>query len=350
MGGSLSASSSLGSHCGPSQHSPGAPTPLSRSPAKSKPCIADVNQQVNAGQDSMEDTRELVDPINNFPTANKPILDTTLKDMLVSLCSSLHADMMQCMKKIKTEVGELGGQIDHIEQKMGNFAASHNTLVDAHNDQSDDIIWLKAKVGDLADRSRRNNVKICEIPEAVQSTQLQQCAWDLMKVFLPSVPETDLVIDRIQRLRKPSHFPNNIRRDVLMRVHFYHAKEQLTTAFRKNSQPPETFSCIQLYADLSQFTMQKHKSLLPVTKALRNHSILYHWGYSTKLTITHEGNTTTITCLEEGLTLLCSLDIIPEQNTDKSFPPSRMSAQSDWQKVSYKKKNKKELLIISHKT
>lgn len=108
--------------------------------------MAEDAQQVSTCQDSMEDTRELVDPINEFPTANKPILTTTLKDILVSLSSSLQADMMQCMSNIKAEVGELGGRIDHIEQKMGAFASSYNTLVDAHNDQSDDITWLKAKV------------------------------------------------------------------------------------------------------------------------------------------------------------------------------------------------------------
>lgn len=136
-----------------------------------------------------------------------------------------------------------------------------------------------------------------------------------MTVFLPSVPETDLVIDGIHRLPKPSHLPENLPRDVLTRVHFYHTKEQLMAAFRKNSQPPERFSRIQLFADLSQFTMQKHKSLLPVTKALHNHTIPYCWGYPIKLIITHEGITTTITSLEEGLALLCSLDIIPENKT-----------------------------------
>ncbi|XP_040204533.1 vomeronasal type-2 receptor 26-like [Rana temporaria] len=54
-----------------------------------------------------------------------------------------------------------------------------------------------------------------------------------------------------------------------MRVHYYQAKEQLVTAFRKNHQPPERFSHIQLYADLSQYTMQKRKSMLSVTKLSR---------------------------------------------------------------------------------
>lgn len=33
------------------------------------------------------------DPIANFPTSDKPISDTMMKEMLLSLRSSLHADM-----------------------------------------------------------------------------------------------------------------------------------------------------------------------------------------------------------------------------------------------------------------
>lgn len=182
------------------------------------------------------------------------------------------------------------GRADHIGKKMVKFASSHNSLVDAHNDQSKDLIWLKVKVADSKDRSRRNNIKIRGVPGAIQPAQLQQYARDLKKAFLPSIPESALAVDRIHRLPKPSHLPDNIPRDVLMWVHFYNAKEQLMTSFRKNLQPPEKFSNIQLYAELSQYTMQKRKSLLPVTKALCNHSNVYRWGYPTKLTITHDGN------------------------------------------------------------
>lgn len=108
----------------------------------------------------MEDTRELPEIIYTFPTANQPISESTLKDMLVSLCNSLHADMMKCMRSFKTKVNELGERVDHVEQKMGEHASSYNLLVDAHNDQSDEVTWLKAKVADLEDRSRRNNLKL----------------------------------------------------------------------------------------------------------------------------------------------------------------------------------------------
>lgn len=80
--------------------------------------IDDCSSKVSMCHDSMEDTRELVEAINTFPTDNQTISDTTLKDMLFSLCDFLHADMMDCMGNFKAEVSELGGRIDHVQKKF----------------------------------------------------------------------------------------------------------------------------------------------------------------------------------------------------------------------------------------
>lgn len=286
--------------------------------------MAEDNRQVSTCQDSLEDTRELIDPFTAFPTTDKPVSDTMPKDMLASLRSSMHADMIKCINNFKAEVGDLGERVDHIQKKIGDFAASHNTLIDAHNDQSDEITWLKAKVADLEDRSRRNNIKIRGVPEVILPAQVQQYAQDLMKVFLPSIPESEMQVDRIHRLPNPSHLPDNIPRDVLMQVHFYQTKEQLMSAFHKHQQSPEKYAHIQIFVDLSQFTMQKRKSLLPVTKALRNHNIPYRWGYPVKLAATHKANTTVINCVENGLAFLGSLDILPAQTTEGPSPSANV--------------------------
>lgn len=47
--------------------------------------------------------------IEEFPTNNQPVIDTVLKDMLMSLRSSLHADMMSCMHNYN--------RLDNIEKK-----------------------------------------------------------------------------------------------------------------------------------------------------------------------------------------------------------------------------------------
>lgn len=161
-----------------------------------------------------------------------------------------------------------------------------------------------------------------------------------MKAFLPALSDSDLIVDRIHHLPKPPHLLDNIPRDVLMRVHFFHIKEQFMMAFRKNQQPPEQYSSIQLFADLLQFTMQKGNSLLPITKALRNHDITYRWGYPSRLTIIHDGTTSVSNNLDEGLKMLRAWDLLPAQTNKSSPSVLKMDIQSDWHALSHKKQNK----------
>lgn len=60
--------------------------------------------EVRSNADSQEDTRELPDSIVAFPTLNQPVLDTTLKDMLISLRRTIHTDMMAFMRKFSSEL------------------------------------------------------------------------------------------------------------------------------------------------------------------------------------------------------------------------------------------------------
>lgn len=119
-------------------------------------------------------------------------------------------------------------------KKIWVYATSYNSLVDAHNDQSEKVTWLRAKVADSEGRSRRNNIKIRGIPETTQTSQLKKYTCDLMKVYLPTLSDSDLTVDRIHCLPKPSHFLDNIPREVLMQVHFFHTKEQFMIAFHKS--------------------------------------------------------------------------------------------------------------------
>lgn len=72
-----------------------------------------------------------------------------MKDMLVSLRSSIHSDVQSIALKLNTEIQDLGNRVSHAENKMGEFASAYNDLVDSHNDRENDTVWLKAKVADL---------------------------------------------------------------------------------------------------------------------------------------------------------------------------------------------------------
>lgn len=55
---------------------------------------------------------------------------------------------------------------------MGEFAKSHNALIDYHSALEKEVTQLAAKVLGLEDRSRRNNIRLKGIPESVSPESL----------------------------------------------------------------------------------------------------------------------------------------------------------------------------------
>lgn len=103
---------------------------------------------------------------------------------------------------------------------MGAYASNINDLMDAHDTNADELSWIKAKFADVEDRSRRNNVKIRGIPEIIYHSEM------LVKL-MPDSNASDLIIDRIHCL--PSHLSDQVPRDVMLCIHFYHVCKCLMT-------------------------------------------------------------------------------------------------------------------------
>lgn len=118
-------------------------------------------------------------------------MDTTLKDMPVSLHTTIHTDIMTLAQQFKSEVAEVSQRVSHIKNKMGKFATTFNELVQSHNERDEEMHWIKSKLADLEDRARYNNIKIWGIPKSVKQ---------------PDLKLEDLLINRIHRLPKPNIF------------------------------------------------------------------------------------------------------------------------------------------------
>lgn len=75
---------------------------------------------------------------------------------------------------------------------MAEYSEAHNGLVDAHNSLENDLRVLSAKVADIEDRNRRNNIKIRDIPESVLNSKLthyiQQAMATLITINLQTRP------------------------------------------------------------------------------------------------------------------------------------------------------------------
>lgn len=68
-----------------------------------------------------------------YPTTNQPVLDTTLRDMLLTLQTSIHFNISKMMHHITSEMTCMGERVTIIENKMGEVTSSFNTLVDAQS-------------------------------------------------------------------------------------------------------------------------------------------------------------------------------------------------------------------------
>lgn len=153
----------------------------------------------------------------------------------------------------------------------------------------------------MEDRTRRNNVKIQGIPESVKPPDLKKYFVNLMKAALPEAPLEDLVIDHIHRLPNPKNIPSHLPRDTIVRIHFYHIKDQFMIAARSRDDLPSEMQDLSFFADLSAFTMQQRRQLATITKPLNNHHIPYRWLYPAKLLVTKDGASFVIATINEGL-------------------------------------------------
>lgn len=332
----------------PSEQSSGPSTPTTRSPAKSRQqrdspvrSQADPAMEVSGPSSTTGQSIKGRDPITDFPTADRPVSDTLMKDMLLSLRSSLQTDLMRGITECQREVQTLGRRVNQVEHKMEEYTSSYNVMVEAHSAQGEDILWLKDKIADLEDRSRRNNLKMRGVPESVPPSQLLQFAQAFFSTLIPEATASDLLVDRIHRVPKPSFLPDDTPRDVLMRIHYYHIKDRILQVSRKQENIPQQYAAIRVLPDLSRHTLQRRRNLLTITKALRNHNILHKWKYPATLSITHNGQTISVSTLEEGLKALRNWGIISDQPAQHAQPQGLTPIQNEWQTVSYKRSSKK---------
>lgn len=106
--------------------------------------------------------------------------------MLLSLQSGLHKELRASINHLATRVGGLEERSHNMELQISEMVAAHNEVVDVHELQAETIHKLQIKVEDLKDRSRRNNIKLRGISEAVKRHEIVPL---LKQLFLKLLPD-----------------------------------------------------------------------------------------------------------------------------------------------------------------
>lgn len=177
-------------------------SPASQSPAKLQMRMDPLNRAsdaVSTGLHNDSAISSLQSSIAQFPTTGQSVLDTTMKDMLLSLQSSLMSNLLSLINQFSLEMKYMDNRMHFMENKMEEFTNTVNDLVDAYTEQKDDSLWIKTKLADLENRSRRNNIKTRGIPESVQPRELHNFTSTMFSSMLPELSPIELTIDCIHR-------------------------------------------------------------------------------------------------------------------------------------------------------
>ncbi|CAH2225028.1 Hypothetical predicted protein [Pelobates cultripes] len=221
------------------------------------------NHAGNQGTDSKG-----TDPTSN-PSA--PLTIGSLRNMLKEATSDIKCYVAEEISKnlagLRADVKALNSGTDQTEVRI-------KTLTAASTSQSQEISYLHGRLTamedsleDLNNRSWRNNIRLCGLPEAVQPEALITTLKSIFSAMAPELPLTLLEMDRAHRALRPPNLNLSTPRDVIIRLHYFQTKEKLMQLAR--DRPPKyKDTSLTFFQDLAPTTLKKRRDLKPLTLAL----------------------------------------------------------------------------------
>ncbi|CAH2250563.1 Hypothetical predicted protein [Pelobates cultripes] len=270
------------------------------------------------------------------PPGDISLSEAKMAAMLQKLRSSMKEDLQLAVDDIRREVHEVGTRLNALEEKTDDLCQANDGILDKIRQMESEQARLTAKLADLEDRSRRNNIRVRGVPESVAGSDIPEYLRQLFTAIQPNLEPADLRLDRAHRVPKPATLARDIPRDIVTRLHYFSAKDAILTAQRKSTAMPPGYEKISLFADLSPMTMARRRDFINVTKCLRNHKIPYRWGFPTKLLIWRNGTLTKLEDPDQGMHKLKAWGLFPD-HAPPNHPASPGQVTQEWTKVKRKK-------------
>ncbi|CAH2293019.1 Hypothetical predicted protein [Pelobates cultripes] len=241
-----------------------------------------TGSQLTEEEDSgPEDTIPLPDPTAPLTIG---VLRGMLREATADIKTHVAAEITKQLEGLKTEMATLASRTGQTENRISKLESSTQ-------EHAQDIAYFHGKIAaledgmeDLNNRSRRNNIRIRGLPEAVTQEQLLPTLKAIFQEMAPDLTPNDLEIDRVHRALKPPNLNQATPRDIITRLHHFSAKEKLTQAARYK-QPKFKGISLTFFQDLSPLTLKKRRDLKPLTLALQQQGLKYVWGHPFKLIV-----------------------------------------------------------------
>lgn len=210
-------------------------------------------------------------------TMLREILESFKSDIchtIESAVQGLQADMVAVRSELSTTTGAMQQTINLQEERLAavedSATKTSDTLAELEATvaaMKGEIQRLQDKCEDLENRSRRNNLRIIGIAEGEEGNTPTEFVSNLLKDIL-DLDEKPL-IDRAHRLTLSRPKPGSPR-PLILRVHFFHVKEQIFRRVREKGALLYKEQTIYISGDLSVAEAKKRAAFNNVRKVLQN--------------------------------------------------------------------------------
>ncbi|KAI2648562.1 Beta-1,4 N-acetylgalactosaminyltransferase 1 [Labeo rohita] len=149
---------------------------------------------------------------------------------------------------------------------------------------------LKAKLDDLENRSRRNNIRVIDIPKGSKGSHLSAFIETLLLTVTYKKPD----VDRAHRSLAPLPKPNQASRTFITRKLIFRLAREKGQVLYKGVR-------IHFYPDVSAEVTKQRAAFYQVKAQLRGAGIEFDWLFPARLQINHFGTRHFFDCLQRAL-------------------------------------------------
>lgn len=254
-----------------------------------------VNHAIEAQQEAMREmiSRMLTEAIQS---ALKPF-----NDFIIENNAALHS--------MKEEMDSLSKNVASITIKVDNLQGSlRNTKKDANLCLSQ-LEQMQRKCNDLEDRSRRNNIRLVNLPTGMEGDDPVGFLQKMLPKWIPDLPahSSRIEIDRAHRVYSSSNSPKP--RSLIFRLLRYPDRQAILQGARKAKPTLPGGARLEFYADYSHETAQKRKAFSTVRFKLHQKGAETFLIYPASLRVSHKGQKYSFESPESAEKYLEGLDV-----------------------------------------
>ncbi|KAJ1126609.1 hypothetical protein NDU88_005016 [Pleurodeles waltl] len=188
-------------------------------------------------------------------------------------------------KSMRSDIAGFQTRVTSLEHRMGSL----ETQVTTYRDRDQDLLYLRNKLIDLEDRSRRDNIRLLGIPEHEEGTDIQTFLGSVLPKLTSLDFDPPLEYQRAHR-EGPKRSDTSLRPRPIIAclLRHNHTRQMLQTA-RKHGPFRIGQHDIRITADYSKDTNERRKAFLSLRPRLRQLGMKYGLFDPARMWVTNNG-------------------------------------------------------------